>query len=204
MIKARHYWFFAQFFRLYTRVMLKLHFHNIILHNDVVDQGKPILLIGNHFSWWDGFFAYYLNDRIFHRKFHVMMLEQQLKSRMFLNKAGAFSIRQHAPSISETLRYTRALLSDSANLVNIYPQGAIHSMFDFPVKFEPGILKILKGLEKDVQIIMQCTLVDYFSRPRPTLTFGLKEYRPDENLRLEKLENAFNAFMQEMIAKQKA
>jgi len=203
MIKARHHWFYVRFFRLYCRFMIHWHFREVIIKGDIPERDKPILLIGNHFSWWDGFFANYLNCKIFHRRFHVMMLEEQLKKHMFLNKAGAYSIRQHTHSVIESLKYTRELLSDPANLVTIYPQGEIRSMFHYPVQFEKGITKILSGMEDKVQIVFISVLVDYFSHRKPSLTFGMKEYYPGENIGLKDMEHAFNEHMQQMIDQQK-
>ncbi|MEF8846696.1 MAG: lysophospholipid acyltransferase family protein [Bacteroidales bacterium] len=203
MIKARHLWIYLSFFRLYSRLMIHRHFRNVTIKGDIPERGMPVLLIMNHFSWWDGFFADYLNGKIFHRKFHVMMLEEQLKKRMFLNKAGVYSIRQHSRSVMDSLQYTRQLLKDPSNLVTVYPQGKIRSMFHYPLRFEKGITKIVSGLENKVQIVFVTTLVDYFSHRKPALTFGLKEYHPGGNLTLKDMESSFNEHMQEMINQQK-
>ena len=99
MIEANHRWFYVWFIRVYTAVNLRLNFRKIIIEGDtVVPEDKPLLLVGNHFSWWDGFFAYYLNYTLWRRKFHVMMLEEQLEKRMFLNKVGAYSVKRGSRS----------------------------------------------------------------------------------------------------------
>ena len=73
MIEANHRWFYVWFIRVYTAVNLRLNFRKIIIEGDtVVPEDKPLLLVGNHFSWWDGFFAYYLNYTLWRRKFHVI------------------------------------------------------------------------------------------------------------------------------------
>jgi len=203
MIKARHHWFYVSFFKYYIRFMFRRHFRKVVVKSELQDKGRPVLLIGNHFSWWDGFFASYLNDRLFGRRIHVMMLEEQLRPRMFLNKAGAFSIRKQSHQAMESIRYTREILSDPDNLVTMFPQGSIHSMFDFPVRFEKGPVKILSGLENQVQIVFMVALVDYFSHPKPTLTLAAREYQPGKSLQLEDLEKAFNDYLQEMIQEQK-
>lgn len=203
MIKARHHWLYVKFFRYYTRFMLRWHFRKVDMDADIEDKGLPVLLIGNHFSWWDGFFANYLNDQVFSRKFHVMMLEEQLQKRMFLNKGGAFSIRKHSPSVVETIRYTRQLLSDPANLVTMYPQGAINSMFNYPVRFEKGPEKMLRGLEKDVQVFFVIALIDYFSHTRPTVTLALREYDPGSGIQIQDMEQAFNSHLKDLIEQQK-
>ena len=203
MIKARHHWFYVRFFHYYSRFMLRRHFRDINIKGNVTDKGLPVLLIGNHFSWWDGFFALYVNQEIFQRRFHVMMLEDQLKHRMFLNKAGAFGIRKKSHSVVEMIEYTRMLLQDPANIVAMYPQGEIRSMFHYPVRFEKGITKILSGMEDKVQVVFISVLVDYFSHRKPSLTFGVRAYDPGKNIDLKDMENAFNEHMKQMIDQQK-
>jgi len=203
MIKARHHWFYVTFFKYYIRFMFRRHFRKVHVKVDLQESGKPVMLIGNHFSWWDGFFASYLNDRLFGRRIHVMMLEEQLRPRMFLNKAGAFSIKKQSHQMMESIRYTREILGDPNNLVTMFPQGSIHSMFDFPVHFEKGPVKILRGLEGQVQIVFMVALVDYFSHPKPTLTLAAREYDPGEAIDLKDMEETFNNYLQEMIREQK-
>lgn len=202
MIRARHHWFHVQFFRLYTRFMLWWHFRQVKMKGDFQDRGLPVLLIGNHVSWWDGFIANYLNDKIFHRKFYVMMLEEQLKGRMFLNKAGAYSICRNSRSVIESIQYTRGLLNDPRALVTLYPQGEIRSMFDYPVRFEQGPAKILRGLEQRVQVVFVVALIDYFSHTRPTLTLAMREYDPGEKVQMDDMEGAFNHFLRNMVSEQ--
>jgi len=204
MIPARHHWFYVTFFRYYTRFMLRWYFRKVVIKGDIQDRGLPVLLVGNHFSWWDGFFANYMNDVIFQRKFHVMMLEEQLKKRMFLNKGGAFSIRKHSPSVIETIQYTRGLLSDPGNLVTLYPQGEIRSMFDYPVRFEKGPEKFLRGLEGQVQVFFMTALIDYFSHTRPSVTLALREYEPGGRVCVSDMEKQFNQLLLDMVAEQKA
>lgn len=203
MIKARHNPFFVRFFQFYSRFMIYNHFKEVRLKGEFRDKGKPVLLIGNHFSWWDGFIANYLNSLVFDRTFHVMMLEDQLDKRMFLNKAGAYSIRKNSRSAIESLSYTKDLLSDSHNLVTIYPQGEIQSLYHYPVSFQKGIVNLIQGLEDQIQVIFLAALVDYFSSRKPSLTLGLVEYHPDHSFCLEHLQKAYNKHLQKMIENQK-
>ncbi len=133
------------------------------------DKRLPVFMIGNHFSWWDGFIALNINQRFFRRKFHIMMLEEQLRDRMFLNKSGAYSLSKGQRSMVETFSYTRELLSDPGNLVVMYPQGKIYSMHDQPYVFETGWYRIIERMEQPVQMVFYYALVDYFSHRKPTM-----------------------------------
>ena len=158
-------------------------------------------MIGNHFSWWDGFIAYRLNDLFLHKKFHVMMLEEQLTPRMFLNKAGAFSIKRGSRSVIESLRYASSLLHEPENLVVVYPQGTITSLHSRPVKFEKGTERILDGASKRLMILFYVALPDWFSEKKPGLTVRVTEY-PSTDRSASSLEEAYNRFFNECISKQ--
>jgi 1-acyl-sn-glycerol-3-phosphate acyltransferase len=183
--------------------MLYWHFREVKLKTDYNEKQVPILLIGNHFSWWDGFIANYINNLLFKRKFHVMMLEEQLKSRMFLNKAGAYSIRKNTRDVVNTLNYTSDLLKNKENLVTIYPQGRIQSLYHYPLEFEKGITSILDKLNNEVKIIFLVSLVDFFSHKKPTLTLGLEEYSKKAYNSAQAMQDAYNDFMLRMINQQK-
>ena len=131
-----------------------------------------------------------------------MMLEEQLKKRMFLNKAGAFSIKKNTRSIIETLEYTAGLLQNPQNMVAVYPQGEIASLYHYPVKFEKGILHVLKKT-KAIQIIFYAALIDYFSKRKPDLNFYLEEFHFHPGISVTEIEDAFNAHLLNSIQSQK-
>ncbi|MFO7616417.1 MAG: lysophospholipid acyltransferase family protein [Bacteroidales bacterium] len=205
MIPARHTWFHVRFFRLYADLRIRRHFSRVVIHPPVPElPDKPLLVIGNHFSWWDGFFILWLNNRLFHRRFYVMMLEEQLKNNMILNRTGAFSIRPGSRDAVASIRYARDILTRGVDpalqpaqrpLLLIYPQGAIRSMHDRHLHFESGLGHILDQLQGQVTLLMSVALTDYFSNQKPELHFYLREYPLDDNLNIEHLENEYNDFL---------
>jgi len=194
MIRAGHRKFFVIFFDFYTKWMLRRHFQRIIIYTSPDETDKPVMMIGNHFSWWDGFIANYINLELFRRKIHIMMLEEQLRGRMFLNKAGAFSIRKKSRSAIESLDYTVGLLENRDHLVVLYPQGEFQSVYSSRIRFQPGIMRVLKGLRKPVQMVFYAALTDYFSSFRPHLSIYLETVDPDDLQDIKALENAYNDF----------
>lgn len=204
MIKASHKPFFVWFFRVYTSLNLRLHFSRVVIEGDTGPaEGRSILLIGNHFSWWDGFFALWLNERVWRLKFHVMMLEEQLSGRMFLNKTGAYSIRKGSRSVIDSLNYTSQLLSVPGNLVVMYPQGEIESQYINQVKFERGIERILRSVRGSYSIFFYTALVDWYSAKKPALTIRIKKYKQDGPADHASIEAAFNEHLEASIALQK-
>lgn len=202
IIKSRHHWFYYPFFKFYSRWMPRKAFRSVKMHHTLDDKGLPILMIGNHTSWWDGFLAQYINLEIFNRRLHIMMLEEQLRQRMFLNKTGAYSIKKGHRSALESLQYTAEILSDPGNLAILYPQGKIHSILDFPVKFESGWYNLFRYLDHPIQMVFYITLFDYFSSSKPELHIYLYDYAY-EGKSFEEIEKDFNHCLQSSIAVQK-
>lgn len=182
--------------------MPRKDFQEVIIHSGVTDRQLPILMLGNHISWWDGFIAQYLNIEFFNRKLHIMMLEEQLEKRMFLNKTGAYSIKKGDRSAVESLNYTAELLKDPGNLLILFPQGKIHSMHDTPVTFEKGWFRIFRQLQDPVQVIFFITLIDYFSSRKPFLHLYLYDY-DYTGKSLEAMSADFNNCMQKSVEHQK-
>jgi 1-acyl-sn-glycerol-3-phosphate acyltransferase len=197
--KNTHNFFLYNYFQFYSVWKTKRNFHRVYVNGNFDDKGLPLLLISNHFSWWDGFWAVYLNYRIFHRRFHFMMLEEQLKKHMFFTKTGGFSIKKGSKSIIETINYTAQILSDKKNLVLIFPQGEIRSMHAQEILFEKGIEHIIKKINGEIHLIFLVNIIDYFSSQKPGLYMYLREYT-GEDYTTEKLQKEYNRFYSECIA----
>jgi hypothetical protein len=163
------------------------------------DLKQPVILIGNHVSWWDGFWALYLNSGVFGRKFHVMMLENQLRKYWYFNYAGGFSVNPHARSILESLEYGNSILRNPDNLLLIFPQGKIQSVYQQQFIFQRGIEKMLEGIQRDqIQVIFLANLVDYFSNKKPGLYMYFEEYHGN-GLQHDELEREYNLFYNRML-----
>jgi hypothetical protein len=192
MIKAQHNSFYTWFFEHYLKFSLFRHFKQVKVLGKYTEKGLPVLLIGNHFSFWDGFISFFLARNIFHKKFHAMMLENELRERMFLNKIGCYSVRKNSRSVIETITYTSALLQQPDNLVVMYPQGEIQTSHIRQVNFDKGLSRILnKNLR--IRLFFYVALTDYFSSPRPYLAVHLKEYNGDTN-NPDEINHEFNKF----------
>lgn len=194
MIKANHTYFGELFFKYYSKIKLEKHFHDIRFVGDIDDLNKAILIISNHFSWWDGFIQLQLNNRFFKRKFHVMMLEEQLNKFMILNKGGAFSVQKNSRDIINSLNYSVEILSKKENLLLMFPQGEIQSIYTDNYIFGTGLNYLLKNKKDDIQLIFNINLVDYFSESKPTLSIYFKKYIFESTSNLLEIEAAFNEF----------
>ena len=176
MIKARHHWFLYPFFVWYGRMRMKLHFKKVHYIGEITQPKASVLLISNHFSWWDGFIIAAVNQKKWGKKFHVMMLEEQLKKHWFFGHTGAFSVRKNSKTIIESLKYTVELLENTQNLVTIFPQGEIESAYQKPFHFENGLNWILRNVKSPVQVIFMANQVEYFDSPKPQLFVHFSAY----------------------------
>lgn len=175
MITARHNILVYNFFRLYARLKIRKNFRATVLQGDTALSGKAVLLLSNHTSWWDGFWALYLNMIHFKKRYHFMMDESELRKRWLFSLSGGFSIRSTSRSLFESLHYTEELLKDNNNLVVIYPQGKLYSSHTASVTFKRGIerLRFDRDAAPDVYFLVQLT--DYFEHEKPTLYLYLEK-----------------------------
>ncbi|HCO66686.1 MAG TPA: glycerol acyltransferase [Dysgonomonas sp.] len=197
MIKARHTYTGKLVCNFFSEYRLNGVFHSVNMYGDGGNKRLPVLMIANHFSWWDGFIQYRLNRKVFGKIFHVMMLEEQLSKNMILNKGGAFSIRKNSRDIIYTLNYCADLLEDKDNLVLIFPQGKIESIHTPYIQFEKGLDYLLKHLKNEVQLVFNINLVDYFSQKKPSLNIYYKTYSLSSPFDLADIERDFNIYLDE-------
>jgi 1-acyl-sn-glycerol-3-phosphate acyltransferase len=201
MVNSKHNTLIYSFFKIYTLWKISRSFRRVIITGEYNEDNKAILLISNHFSWWDGFWAMYLNLKIFRRKFHFMMLEEQLEKFWFFKYTGGYPVRKRTRSILESINYTIELLSVRQNLVLLFPQGRLESLYKNSITFEKGVSRIASAVAGKAQVIFVVNLVDYLSESKPSLCVYLKEFTI-ENQQAEGIEPAYNAFLSECISEQ--
>jgi 1-acyl-sn-glycerol-3-phosphate acyltransferase len=202
ILKAKHNTLIYPFFKWYAGWIMKRHFGTIKIVGNVEEKNLPVLLLSNHISWWDGFWAEYINQKIMHRKFHFMMLEDQLRKYWFFNYTGGFSVNKKSKSVIETLNYTSELLINNKNLVLFFPQGEIQSLNYQNIRFEKGLERILKDNKNAVQVVFLVNLIDYFSNRKPGIYFHLQEY-VQRGFDINSIQDSYNLFYAQSVEKQK-
>lgn len=144
--------------------------------DEEAERPYPILILSNHVGWWDGFWMMFWNEKVLKRKFHFMMLEQQLQKFWYFNYAGGYSILKHSKSMLESIRYSAELLNNPAHAVLIFPQGELSSIYDSRIVFQKGVSKLLNLIENEVHIVFVANFVDYFAHPKPSLYIHFQTY----------------------------
>lgn len=158
------------------------------------------MLVCNHISWWDGLWTLHINQTLFHRKYHFMMLQTMLQKNWFFKYTGGFSINKKSRSVIESLDYTAELLADENNMVLLFPQGEISSMHNREFVFDKGIEKILQRTKKEVQVIFVANLVDYLANAKPSLFAYLRNYTG--NYKILEIQEAYNRFYGDCLSAQ--
>lgn len=206
MMKAKHTLFYVWVSKVYSSFFLKLAFRKIKFIGDAVThEDKPVLMIANHFSWWDGFIQIRLNLKVFKKRFHFMMLEEELIKAKTLQKIGACSISKGSRGIIETLQHLITIIQNPDNLYLFFPQGEIQSLYTYPFEFEKGALNyILRRTNRNFQFVLNVNLIDYSSFKRPTLNVYYKAYDVKSDTTADDIEQAYNSFAHECMTKQRS
>jgi 1-acyl-sn-glycerol-3-phosphate acyltransferase len=144
----------------------------------------------------------YLCHKFFRRNFYVMMLEEELKKRMFLTKCGVFSVRKNSRELLESLHYAAELLKNPRNVVTVYPAGELISQHWQQFPFQRGFSRLANSSENQPLIAFAVILVDYFSLARPEIRVYLKNYQGERTP--EAVEVAYREFYQTCVSKQTA
>jgi len=183
MIPADHRKWAEYLFAPYLNRLCRRHFHSIRLLGQVpgLSKNRPLLLLPNHSTWWDGFFVFLLNRHVLGRKTYLMMLEEQLRINGFFRFLGAYSIDPGSFSgVRRSLLYTSALLSPADNppLVCFFPQGELLPLHQRPVRFGKGLDFILSRVSGHIDLaflgiwsgFLQDQRPDVFLQVSPVMT----------------------------------
>ena len=174
MIHAQHRLWADIVFQPYLTWLFKRNFHKIQLLGTLpkIPDNLPLLLLPNHSTWWDGFFVYLLNKRVFRRTTYLMMLEAQLSKYKFFAKIGAYSIEpEHRRGVIESLEYTVELLSRKMSLVAVFPQGELLPWHTRPLDYKRGVEWILRKYGKLVTVLPLAIRSEFLCERRPSVFF---------------------------------
>ena len=202
MIPQRSNRLIKKLFAPYLAYRLRKAF-KVLQHDEVkVLPGHSVLLLCNHFSWWDGFFAGHLTRTYLKRNFFIMMQENHLQKRMFFNRVGGFSINRKSKEVVESLQYAAKLLDNPDNLVTVFPQGALESNHIDEINIERGIDYIVKKIKGNCQIIYYSAFIEYFESLKPSVYFRFLDCGTNRDFDFEKLKAMINAHHKKALREQ--
>lgn len=154
----------------YITYRSKQQFHGFWFQNHfpTLPSGAPVLLLPNHFSWWDGFFVQRMWRAWFpERNIRLMMLEEQLRKYPFFRHTGCFSVEpRHPRGIVESLAYARNALTPE-NLLVIYPQGELQPYAIPNLICKPGIERLTANAPADAIFLPVVLCIHYAEEELP-------------------------------------
>ncbi|OKS88299.1 lysophospholipid acyltransferase family protein [Mucilaginibacter polytrichastri] len=195
MIRPQKNFLITGFFSRYIPYIIGRHFHAFNYNGVAIDPHKSVLLLPNHYSWWDGFLMFHLNKLLFKKKFYVMILEETGKKFSFLKYLGAYTVQKGTRDIVTSLDYTASLLAEPGNLVLIFPQGTLYSNFTDEIKFQNGLSRVIKLAGTQFQTVFAVSFMESMQNKKPTVNINL-EVRPENFSDINTLQQAFQSYYQ--------
>ncbi|WP_443938554.1 1-acyl-sn-glycerol-3-phosphate acyltransferase [Pedobacter sp. MW01-1-1] len=171
-------------------------FAKISIETSPIRPNHSYVLMCNHFSFWDGFLACFLIFNAIDKRhklkgLKIMILEKQLKMNKWLRYIGCFSI---VPGIraQESLKHAIDILNEPGNLLLIFPQGNLESLFIRTIKFKEGISAIVPKVKTDCQLIWSSNFIEYFESLKPRLYFNMLDCGNNTDFDFNNLVNQVN------------
>jgi 1-acyl-sn-glycerol-3-phosphate acyltransferase len=110
---------------------------------------RPLVLVANHVSWWDGFLLREVHRALRPRSpLHFIMLQEELEKHRFFRLLGGIGIRpRSATSVARALRLLEERLQRRPDsVVLFFPQGCIFPAYRRPLGFQPGVELLARRL----------------------------------------------------------
>lgn len=131
------------------KLPIRTSFHGIYLREAAAPpapDSPPVILFGNHSTWWDAHLVMALNEERWHTDGYVMVEDAQLEHYRFFRRCGAFSVNpRDSRSALESLNYAVGLLTAAPRRsLLIFPQGRILANDARPLKFFKGTGHIVR------------------------------------------------------------
>ena len=137
-------WFQNVFHRFLRRV-LKRHFHAIAVEsqtrNHSIPADAPLIVYGNHPSWWDPLIAHFLNRTLLEgRQFFAPIDAKALERYKVFGKLGFYGVQLQTNSgAANFLKTSTAILNAPNTAIWMTPEGRFSDVRDHDAKLMPGL-----------------------------------------------------------------
>jgi 1-acyl-sn-glycerol-3-phosphate acyltransferase len=130
-------------FSIYLNWYMRRHFHALRVANAdrIPPQAEPLILFGNHASWWDPLTAMILGKQILPEREHYAPMDARaLEHYSIFKPMGFFGVdNASARGAAQLMRAGDQVLSRSNSVLWITPESQFQDVRKRPIVFRPGI-----------------------------------------------------------------
>ena len=135
-------WLF-NWFRWYCTRYARKHFHAVRLsrssHAVPAADGKPLIFVMNHPSWWDIIIGFVLLERFTKYRHFAPIDAEMLPKYRFFNRLGFFGIDATPRGAARFLRTAKAIFEQPFQAMWITAQGKFVDPRTRPIELRPGV-----------------------------------------------------------------
>ena len=199
--------FVLWFFRLIVRVWFQFHFASVLTLNTEpfthAAETTPLIIYGNHSSWWDPMIAVLLAAKLMPQRSHYAPIDEtSLAEHGILGKIGIFPVDIHSPRGARQFFLASLTILQQRGVLWITPQGRFADTRETDLAFKPGLASVASRFGR-------CTLIPLATeytfwnerRPQALVHFGEPIHVPEGASKLElnkELEQALERTMNEL------
>lgn len=183
--------------RFLLKRLLNKRFNKLIIRPVPIQSHQSYLLMCNHFSFWDGFLAYYLISEILWKqdqvqKVYIMSLKKQMEKNRWLKYFGSFSVDPGKRSVKDSFDYASKVLSTPGNLLLFFPQGKLESISVQVIEFQEGLREIVPKIDGTCQMIWSSNLIEYFESMKPSVYFNMLDCGNNHSFNFSRMKDQVN------------
>lgn len=131
-----------RFFRRVVRRYFRRHFRAVLAQNveRLQTARGPLIVYGNHSSWWDPMLIVLLGDLLLPERNHYAPIDARaLEKYPILRKLGIFPVEMSSPRGAAQFLRTAETILRSGGVLWLTPQGRFADPREFPLAFRPGL-----------------------------------------------------------------
>ncbi|MBI0536728.1 glycerol acyltransferase [Roseomonas sp. KE2513] len=137
-------------------------------------RGRPLIVLANHPSWWDGVAFMLLSARLFpSRHVFIPMAAEALAKYRFMRRLGVFGIEPGARGAAAFLRTANEVLAAPRAMLWMNVPGRFQDVRERPVVIAPGVTRLAEIAPNAVILPLALDYVFWTeSRPEMLAAFG--------------------------------
>ena len=150
-IPSHSTWLF-NWFRWYSIRYARKHFHTVSVSRSSAPlppaDGKPLIFVMNHPSWWDIIIGVALCDRFRAYRHYAPIDAAMLPKYRFFVKLGFFGVEPTPRGAARFLRTTEAIFAEPFRTLWITAQGRFVDPRERPIELRPGVGYVASRLKE--------------------------------------------------------